>query len=341
MKKFVSSLTTQIPNWLAGISVILAILIGSFTTGMMQTGVTLISVSIFFICLIVELGISIMNLSHGMFELTHNKGAIIRSYVAIALGFVFNTALIYGAANANVFTYEQAFLFWLVYTGANAFRIFFGLTASSMIHNTKEALQTTIHFKQQQAELAQIETVAQVALNKQKNELNKLVIEGKKDIQRLPAHVKVAEEAGKIVGTFASAKETMKNAFANKYQENVGKPMENLRKPTENAENLPSLKSNYDIYEIQGIMYNEDGSISVRFIDSDILYKISNLKSLQSNLNMRKDPKNEKYDPAKAMFFSFVLEHLPIKSDTGSAIAVITKEKIDGFLAKQNEEVEC
>ena len=117
--------------------------------------------------------------------------------------------------------------------------------------------------------------------------------------------------------------------------------MENLRKPTENAENLPSLKSNYDIYEIQGIMYNEDGSISVRFIDSDILYKISNLKSLQSNLNMRKDPKNEKYDPAKAMFFSFVLEHLPIKSDTGSAIAVITKEKIDGFLAKQNEEVEC
>jgi hypothetical protein len=347
MEKLINSFATKNASWLSGISIFLGLAIGIFTTSMMQTEFTFLTVSIFLLCVVIELGISIMNLSHGMFELTGNKYAERRSWVAIVLGFIFNSALIYGAAAANVFTYSQAFLFWLIYMGANIFRIFFGFMASTMIHTTKEALQTTIAYKNQQVELSKISAIAEVEMAKQFQIVRKLELEAAKELnenqpKKLAAHEKFAATTGAVIGKIAGAKSVMGNAFSENFsaakQRKPENLAENVRKPTENVENLNEKKSPYPITEIKAIFFKEDESISVMFEDESLVCKMTNLKSLKSNLDMRKNKNHEKYNADYALFLQFVLENIPEKTETGSATRIINAQIINEFLFRQESD---
>ena len=347
MEKLIISISTKQATWLAGISVFLGLAIGIFTTLIMQTEFTFLTVSIFLLCVMIELGISIMNLSHGMFELSGNKYAEKRSWIAIALGFLFNSGLIYGAAMANVFTYSQAFLFWLIYMGANVFRIFFGFMASTMIHTTKEALNSVIEFQKQQACLSQMSAAAQVERAKQLQIVRQLELEAAKELnenqpKKLPAHEKIAATTGAVIGKIAGAKSVMGNAFSENFsaakQRKPENLAENVRKPTENAENLNEKKSPYPITEIKTIFFKEDESISVMFEDESLVCKMTNLKSLKSNLDMRKNKNHEKYNADYALFLQFVLENIPEKTETGSATRLINAQIINEFLYRQESD---
>ena len=345
MEKLINSFATKNASWLSATSMFLALAIGIFSTALMGLDLNLVSTSIFLIITTIELGITVLNLSHGMFRLTNNKTALLITYSAIVFGFAFNSLLIYGAYNANVFAPQLAFLFWITYMGGNAARIFFGFIASAMIHTTKEALQTGISYFEQQLKLKELSTQSDITFKKQLHTIRQLELEAAKELgenqpKKLAAHEKIAGAAGAVIGKIAGAKGVMGSAFNENFSAaKQRKPTENLENPTENprkpSENPSEKKSPYPITEIKAVFFKQDESISVMFEDETLIFNATNLKSLKSNFDMRKNKNHEKYNADYALFLQFVLENIPEKTETGSATRLISAQQINEFLFRQ------
>ena len=350
VKSFINSLMTNTANWKAAVSLLLTVFMGTFATYIMDLGNGFVTWTIGILIFLCELVITLQIFAHGSFEASNNQKAVRRSWIFIALGFIFNSVIIMAGFWAGTIAENSVFMYFVAYFGANVFRIAGGMSASDLLFGNTEYIKEGVNFTNSQKalsensmELRKIQMKHQIEIARLEKEKQEALAAIQNTPLALPMPAKIAKVVGQTVGAIASSNEIVRASYAEGKQktvENARKTSENIGKQSENkAENIFE-----EVERVERILITGEGKIKILYND-DTETSYANKKSLQGAIGMyRRGERINLKTEALANFVYDLIQEIEIEpKDTSDGsfqmkMITVTQDKIQTFKATYKKE---